>query len=130
MRLTGTHPVHLFIHCFSARQPVVISNIMASDLDREVVQATLDRILQQREYPKTMCPSEVARGLPSEELRKLKNGWRDAMPLVREILFEMKDTTEVEILQKGQVLPIDTKLEDIKGPIRARLVLQDGSAAI
>ncbi|CAF9927644.1 MAG: hypothetical protein GOMPHAMPRED_004460 [Gomphillus americanus] len=103
---------------------------MASDLDQEIVKSTLDRILQQREHPKTICPSEVARGLPSEEMRKLNDGWRDAMPLVREILFEMKDNAEVEILQKGQVLPMETRLEDIRGPIRARLVLQNGSAAI
>ena len=96
---------------------------MASDLDEEIVKATLDRILQQREHPKTICPSEIARGLPSEELRKLDNGWRDAMPLVREILFEMRDAAEVEILQKGQVLPMGTRLEDISGPIRARLVV-------
>lgn len=97
---------------------------MASGIDIEVVKAVVNSFLDNREYPKTICPSEPARGLPADELYELENGWRDAMPLVRDILFKMRDEGQVEILQKGNVLPNDTRLEEIKGPIRARRVNQ------
>ena len=93
---------------------------MASEVDLEIVKAVINSFLESRDYPKTICPSEPARGIPAEELHKLDNGWRDAMPLVRDILFKMRDAGQVEILQKGTVLPDDIFLEDIKGPIRAR----------
>lgn len=44
------------------------------------------------------------------------------MPLVRTILFDMRSEGQVEILQKGEVISPTTTLEDIRGPIRARLV--------
>lgn len=44
--------------------------------------------------------------------------WRDTMPVARDILFAMRDRDEVEIMQHGAVLE---SLEDLKGPIRARL---------
>jgi len=42
------------------------------------------------------------------------------MPEVREILWEMRRRGEVEILQKGALVPDGIELEDLKGPIRAR----------
>ena len=42
------------------------------------------------------------------------------MPNIRWKVWERRDRGEVEILQKGEVLPEDTALEDIKGPIRVR----------
>ena len=44
------------------------------------------------------------------------------MPEVREILWEMRQNGDVEILQKGSLLPEGLTLEDLKGPIRARKV--------
>ena len=97
---------------------------MASEVNLEVVKAVIDSFLDNREYPKTICPSEPARAIPAHELNKLDKGWRDAMPLVRDILFKMRDAGQVEILQKGNVLSNDIYLEDIKGPIRARRIDQ------
>ena len=48
------------------------------------------------------------------------------MPQVRSILFDMRAAGEVEILQKGEVISISTTLEDVHGPIRARIVPKDG----
>ena len=42
------------------------------------------------------------------------------MPLVRKMLWEMREAGEVEILQKGNPLPITTALDEVVGPIRAR----------
>lgn len=87
----------------------------------EVLQGHLQRLLSSRGYPKTICPSEVPRALNSTELQSLGvSTWRDLMPAMREMLWDMRKRGEVEILQKGVQIPESTALEDIKGPIRAR----------
>ncbi|KAL9597164.1 MAG: hypothetical protein Q9219_005330 [cf. Caloplaca sp. 3 TL-2023] len=83
----------------------------------------LSRLLHSRDYPKTICPSEVARAFSESELRGLEvSDWRGLMDPVRAQLFSMRANGQVEILQKGEVVPLDTDPEDIRGPIRARLV--------
>ena len=48
------------------------------------------------------------------------------MPQVRTILFDMQSEGQVEILQKGKVIPSSsTTSDDVGGPIRARLVLEE-----
>lgn len=87
----------------------------------EVLFFHLNRLLSSRHYPKTICPSEAPRALSSAELKELEVlNWRDLMPAVREILWDMRRRGEVEILQKGIPVPETTELQDIKGPIRAR----------
>lgn len=44
------------------------------------------------------------------------------MPEVRKVLWGMRDRGEVEILQKGSVISEEMRLEDLKGPIRARRI--------
>lgn len=51
--------------------------------------------------------------------------WRDLMPQVRTILFDMRSEGQVEILQKGKVIPSSTTADDVRGPIRARLVFEE-----
>lgn len=81
----------------------------------------LDRLLNSREYPKTICPSEVARSMTTQQLRDADvSGWRDLMPAIRSIVWERKIRGEVEILQKGQPLAEEVTLETIRGPIRVR----------
>lgn len=38
---------------------------------------------------------------------------------VRELVWELRERGEVEVLQKGEVLDVES-LSDIKGPIRVR----------
>lgn len=91
-----------------------------------VIKPHLSRLLNSRDSPKTICPSEVARALSSAELKSLNaSDWRELMPAVREELWAMRDRGEVEILRKGNVLPRDAALEDVKGPIRARRALDE-----
>jgi len=79
-----------------------------SDLD-----AAFARHVAQREYPKTLCPSEVARAFAPSD-------WRPLMPRLRQMAFEARDRDEVEILQGGQVIDADRTIDDVKGPIRIR----------
>lgn len=85
-----------------------------------VISATLDRMLDSRAYPKTICPSEVARALPSQTLEELGvTDWRDVMSTVRRLAYEKAAAQQVEVLQGGIVADV-TSLEALKGPIRLR----------
>ena len=90
---------------------------------RDVLKPHIDRLLSSREYPKTICPSEVPRALTVAELKACDvSDWRGLMPVVRDILWSMQEKGEVEILQKGSLVPQGIELGDVKGPIRARKV--------
>lgn len=86
-----------------------------------ILQHHLNRLLATRAYPKTICPSEVPRALVAAELAQLGvSSWRELMPDVRRLAWQMRDRGEVEILQRGEALGDDAGLEDVKGPIRVR----------
>ena len=88
---------------------------------REILITHLNRLLSARAYPKTICPSEVPRALTATELKTLEvSDWRNLMPEVREMLWDLRQRGQVDILQKGSLVPDDVDLPDIKGPIRAR----------
>lgn len=94
---------------------------MASSHVQAILKPHLDRLLFVRAHPKTICPSEVARALSQDELRAADTtDWRNLMPTIRDMLWEMRAHGEVEILQKGEPIPEAIQLQDVKGPIRAR----------
>ena len=77
--------------------------------------------LAKREPPKTFCPSEVARALTAEEMQELGfTDWREAMPAVRELAWEMRWRGECEVLQRGEVVGGEVRVEEVRGPIRLR----------
>jgi hypothetical protein len=87
----------------------------------------LCRLLDSREAPKTICPSEVARAIPSGELHDIgASSWRDLMPEIRHLAAEMRFRGDLEVLQKGNVLEGDLGegLEHVTGPIRLRKTKQ------
>ena len=86
----------------------------------------LERFLTTRHPPKTFCPSEVARALSADELSELGfETWRDAMPEVRRLVYELRDEGGCEVLQKGEVI---TEAEtDVTGPIRVRRAGEDAT---
>ncbi|GIZ41995.1 hypothetical protein CKM354_000527600 [Cercospora kikuchii] len=87
-----------------------------------ILKRRLEDFLRQRHPPKTFCPSEVARALTAEELQQLGYAqWRDAMPAVREIAWDLRQNGQCEILQKGQSID-DVDLDEVRGPIRIRRV--------
>ena len=67
------------------------------------------RVLVGARAPKTICPSEVARALESDE-----EAWRALMPAVREVAAGMAD---IVATQKG--VPVDPVTA--RGPIRLAL---------
>lgn len=83
----------------------------------------LQQLLDKREYPKTLCPSEAARALSNAELDESgASHWRDLMGPLRRYAFELRDQGRLEILQKGSVLPSSQTMEQTVGPIRLRRV--------
>ena len=95
-------------------------------MTNEILKYHLDLLLSSRQYPKTICPSEVPRSLSALELHNCgASHWRDLMPDIRQILWEMRDRGEVEILQGGSPLSDEVSVEDVKGPIRARLRVKE-----
>ncbi|KAK7509315.1 uncharacterized protein IWZ02DRAFT_387248 [Phyllosticta citriasiana] len=87
------------------------------------LESRLDYFLTHRAYPKTFCPSEVVRALSSEDLTaEGAKEWRELMPRIRQMLWEMRDRGEVEILQRGDVLGRHVGIDDVKGPIRVRRI--------
>ncbi|KAK8218900.1 hypothetical protein IWZ01DRAFT_427920 [Phyllosticta capitalensis] len=87
------------------------------------LESSLNHFLTHRAYPKTFCPSEVVRALSSQELTaEGAKEWRELMPRIRQVVWEMRDRGEVEILQRGEVLGNHVGVDDVKGPIRIRRV--------
>jgi hypothetical protein len=100
---------------------------MASTDGDHLLQKRFRELLEKRAFPKTLCPSEVARSFNESELADLGvSVWRDLMPRLRDLAFESRDAGEVEILQKGNV--VDSGIEDVRGPIRVRLIGTDRNA--
>lgn len=82
----------------------------------ESITSHLNRLLESRAYPKTICPSEVARALSQQDLSAASlTSWRDAMGRIREMALQRDD---VEMLQHNVVIPREA---EIRGPIRLRL---------
>ncbi|KAL8808773.1 MAG: hypothetical protein Q9200_004040 [Gallowayella weberi] len=104
-----------------------ITHISQSDSNiTEIIIQKLLVKLQTRQYPKTICPSEIPRAFSKAELTAMGfSDWRDMMAPVRAMLFDMRSKGQVQILQKGEVIPPTMTLEAIHGPIRARLVPSD-----
>jgi hypothetical protein len=93
-----------------------------SESQKSLILTHAERLLDARQYPKTICPSEIARALSAPELQSLGvSEWRAAMDAVRQVVWEKREAGEVEVMQKGEVVDVES-LEDIRGPIRARKI--------
>jgi len=106
------------------QQSLATTNAMPINLDP--AQGHLQRLAQARDWPKTLCPSEVARALSPVELRNAgASEWRELMPDLRSLCFQLRDQGRLEILQRGEV--VTTTEERTRGPIRIRRVQGDGT---
>lgn len=100
-------------------QPTVFSPGIYPSMDH--VTTHLNRLLDTRSFPKTICPSEAARSLSTLELQQIgAASWRELMPNIRALAFELRARGELEILQKGHLLPASQTLDQTIGPIRLR----------
>jgi len=99
--------------------PDVIPATMSS---ASMLRGKISTVVASRDYPKTCCPSEVARRLSNEELAGLDCGsWRDTMPLIREEAWRMRAEGLLDITQGGEAIAEETEsLQSLKGPIRLR----------
>jgi hypothetical protein len=89
-----------------------------------IVNPHLTHFLQTRIPPKTFCPSEVARALTADDLQCLGcDDWREAMSIIREVVWEKRKEGECEVLQRGEVLGMEVGVEDVRGPVRVRRVV-------
>ena len=73
------------------------------------VEATILRLLAERDLGRTICPSDAARALAED--------WRPLMAEVRETAYGMADDGRLEVTQSGRV--VDGR--SARGPIRLRL---------
>jgi hypothetical protein len=78
-------------------------SIEDADLRRAILE-----LLQAREPPATICPSEAARQVAPE-------GWRGLMPRVRALALALAQAGAIEIRQRGR--PVDPR-GPLQGPIR------------
>ena len=91
------------------------------ETQKDIVLGHMRDLLERRDWPKTICPSEVARALSNSELTQLDaESWRDAMDDIRHLAFDLREDGEVEVLQKGEVLGQTVTADNVHGPIRLR----------
>lgn len=87
----------------------------------KLLAARLDELLDKRAYPKTICPSEVARSLSSQQLSDAGvSTWRDLMNAVRGLAWFERARGNLEVMQQGARIADNANLENIRGPIRLR----------
>lgn len=98
-----------------------VARDMSENIDLTRADEHLQALLEKRQHPKTICPSEAARALSIDELTESgASHWRDLMGPLRRYAFALRDQGRLEILQKGHVLPLNQSLDDTVGPIRLR----------
>ena len=89
---------------------------MGTPQDAEL-ERTILRLLDQRAPTSTICPSDAARAVGTQD------GWRDLMEPARQAARRLVADGQVEITQGGEVVDLDTA----RGPIRIRRVGQQRS---
>ncbi|MEM9277166.1 MAG: DUF3253 domain-containing protein [Pseudomonadota bacterium] len=80
--------------------------------NHETVRKTILELVKKRGPGKTICPSDAARLLASEERE-----WRALMPQVREVADKLAQAGEIIVTQKGKQVDI----VQAKGPVRLGL---------
>ena len=78
--------------------------------DEQAITAEILRQVEARGEGKSICPSEVARGLAPE-------AWRPLMSAVRRAAIKLSQAGRLDILRKGHVVPAG----EVRGVIRLRV---------
>lgn len=84
-------------------------------MSRKELQSVIMELVRERGAEKTICPSEAARVLASD------NDWRELMDNIRTAARELHHQGKLQIEQKGKSVDPD----QFSGPVRLRLS-QDG----
>ncbi len=75
---------------------------------KEDIRRAIEGLLQTRQPPATICPSEAARSLSPKD-------WRPLMPEVRAVAIAMAKDGLLQISQAGRSVDLD---QPLRGPIR------------
>lgn len=79
--------------------------------------------LDHTDPPATFRAAHVAQELTHNELKAMGyEDWKDALPAVVELAFELREAGYLEILKGGKVLGDDVSALDIEGSVRIRRV--------
>jgi hypothetical protein len=78
--------------------------------DRTRLTAAIRTLLRHRGPDRTICPSDAARAVGGDR-------WRHLVPVARDIARDLAAAGELEVTQRGQVLPPGGTW---KGPVRLR----------
>jgi hypothetical protein len=85
------------------------------------VRQRFHQFLDHTDPPASFKASEVAQQLSYNELVALGyESWRDAVPAVIELAFELREEGSCELLKGGQVLGEDVSAYDVGGAVRIR----------
>lgn len=84
------------------------------------IRDAITALLESRQPPATICPSEAARALAPDD-------WRPLMPQVRAVAVIMAKTGVLDIRQGGKTVRPD---EPIRGPIRLARKTTDGDSRL
>jgi hypothetical protein len=76
-------------------------------------------LLAERDFDKSICPSEAARALAGE------GDFRPFMDPVREAAARLADAGRIEVTQKGE----QVRIGEVRGPIRLGLTKKEGEDA-
>jgi hypothetical protein len=82
----------------------------APRIEAEIIETEILRLTAERGPDKSICPSEVARGLADD--------WRPLSSAVRRVAMGLAVGGRIDILRKGK--PVDAR-QEVRGVIRLRI---------
>lgn len=105
----------------STRHLDMAGSLVSRQDGQDMLKERLHLLLSSRQFPKTICPSEVARSFSQAELNCLAiQEWRQLMEPIRHLVWQLRDQGDIQILQHGDPLEPGVGLQDVRGPIRIR----------
>lgn len=85
------------------------------------IRTRFHEFLDHTDPPASFKASEVAQQLSYNELVAMGyESWRDALPAVIELAFELREEGSCELIKGGKVLGEDVQSYDVPGGIRIR----------
>lgn len=84
----------------------------------EEIRSTILELIGHLKAESTICPSQVPRKLHDMSPKKYPD-WRQMMPHVRQVVWDLVKDGQAEVTQRGEVRSWDMR-NNLKGPLRVR----------